>query len=145
MDFKSFKNYVITNYTGDVLCNCVPGYKKDVLIAINSAGYLKNQKFGDDLSPEAAKKFWQWLFDNKHRVGDIIEVSSIEKRIDSIIGKTITTSQKDVFGNVNEVLLTIKELIPTEDEKYFLSLVDSHGSEAKTPKSFTLAEIEKLK
>ena len=142
MDFKSFKKYVIQNYIGTSICNIVPGYKKDVIIGLNAAGFLKNEKFGDDLTPDAAKKFWQWLFANKNRVGDIIEISVLEQRLDAIIGKTIKTSQKDIFGTLNEVILTVKEIIQTEDKKYFLSLIDDHGSLAKTPKAYTLEELE---
>ena len=59
MDFKTFKEYVIKNYTNESICNSVPGYKKDVEIMINAAGYLRNKKYGEDLTPDAAKTFWQ--------------------------------------------------------------------------------------
>jgi hypothetical protein len=38
---------------------------------LNVAGYLKNKKYGEDLTPDAAKIFWQWLFVNQNRVGGI--------------------------------------------------------------------------
>ena len=144
MDFKTFKSYVVATYTGQSICNCVPGFKKDVVIGLNAAGYLKNEKFGDDLTPDAAKKFWQWLYENKNRVGDIIEISLIEKRLDALIGKTLNTTQKDVFGNLTEMTLTVKSVVHVGEDKYSLQLVDQHGSVAKTPKTYTLDDIEKI-
>ena len=144
MDFKTFKEYVIKNYTNESICNSVPGYKKDVEIMINAAGYLRNKKYGEDLTPDAAKTFWQWLYSNKNRVGDIIEISEQEKRIDAIIGKQIKTAQKDIFDNMVEIFLTIENLKSDVDNKYFIHSKDEHGSAIKTPKSFTLEEIEKI-
>lgn len=144
MDFKTFKEYVIKNYTNESICNSVPGFKKDVEIMINAAGYLRNKKYGEDLTPDAAKTFWQWLYSNKNRVGDIIEISVIEKRIDTIIGKQIKTAQKDIFGNIVEIFLTIENLKSDVDNKYFIHSKDEHGAAVKTPKSFTLEEIEKI-
>jgi plasmid replication initiation protein len=144
MDFKTFKEYVIKNYTNESICNSVPGFKKDVEIMINAAGYLRNKKYGEDLTPDAAKTFWQWLYSNKNRVGDLIEISHIEKRIDTIIGKQIKTAQKDIFGNIVEIFLTIENLKSDVDNKYIIHSKDEHGSAIKTPKSFTLEEIEKI-
>lgn len=144
MDFKTFKEYVIKNYTNESICNSVPGFKKDVEIMINAAGYLRNKKYGEDLTPDAAKTFWQWLYSNKNRVGDVIEISAIEKRIDSIIGKQIKTTQKDIFDNMVEIFLTIETLKIDVDNKYFIHSKDEHGAAVKTPKSFTLEEIEKI-
>ena len=144
MYFKTFKEYVIKNYTNESICNCVPGYKKDVEIMINAAGYLKNKKFGEDLTPEAAITFWQWLFVNQNRVGDITEISHIEKRIEAIIGKKIKTTQKDIFDNMSEVFFTVENLKLHEDNKYYIYSKDEHGATAKTPSTFTLEEIERF-
>lgn len=144
MNFKQFKEYIISHFTGQSLCNCIPGYKKDVVIGLNVAGFLKNEKFGDDLTPDAAKKFWQWLFENKHRVGEIIEIDLIEKRIDNIIGKKLITKQKSVFGHEEDIEFAVKEIIKVEDDKYILKLIDPHGAIANTNKPNTLEEIEKL-
>jgi len=144
MDFKTFKEYVVKNYTNETICNSVPGYKKDVEIMINGAGYLRNKKYGEDLTPDAAKTFWQWLYQNQNRVGDIIEISLIEKRIDALIGKKIKTTQKDIFDNLNEIYLTIDSLKLTDENKYLVYLKDEHGAVAKTPNAITLEEIEKI-
>lgn len=144
MDFKTFKEYVIQNYIGESICNDVPGYKKDVEIMLNVAGYLKNKKYGEDLTPDAAKTFWQWLFINQDRVGDIKEISLIEKRIDNIIGKQLKTMQKDIFDNMNEVFFTIEKLKLDVDNKYFIYSKDDAGSIKKTPISYTLDDIEKI-
>lgn len=142
--FKTFKEYIIQNFTDDSICNSVPNYKKDVVIGLNPLGYLKNEKFGDDLKPDAAKEFWQWLFKNQNRVGDIIEFSNIEKRIDNLIGKKLFTTQKDVFGAESEIELIVKEITEAEEGKYKLTLVDQHGSNAKTPQSYSLNDLDNM-
>ena len=144
MDFKTFKEYVVKNYTNETICNCVSGYKKDVEIMINGAGYLRNKKYGEDLTPDAAKTFWQWLYQNQNRVGDIKEISLIEKRIDALIGKKIKTKQKDIFDNLNEIYLTIDSLKLIDEDKYLIYLKDEHGAVAKTPNPITLEEIETI-
>lgn len=144
IDFKTFKKNIIINYTNKTICNAASGYKKNVEIALNPAGFLMNKTFGNDLTPDAAKKFWQWLYVNQDRVGDIKEISIADQKIESIIGKQIKTSEKDIFGSITEVYLTIESLRFDTEGKYFIHSKDNHGAARKTPKSYLLEEIEKI-
>lgn len=40
--------------------------------------------------------------------------------------------------------LTVKSVVHVGEDKYSLQLVNQHGSVAKTPKSYTLDDIEKI-
>ena len=149
IDFKTFKNNIIENYINNDICNCIEGYELDVVISLNAAGFLKNKNKNTDLTPDAAKSFWQWLFVNKDRVGNIkekeeIKILRIERNINQLIGKYIENETNDENGNIIKKRFRIKKLIEKRDDKYQILVTDEKGNEAKTPNTYTLENINNI-
>ena len=68
--------------SSQMICNKVEGWEQETIFCINSYGKLslitKNQEFMQVANPLAINKFWQWLFGNQHRIGEIIDFQKIK-------------------------------------------------------------------
>ncbi len=144
MNFTTFKKTVIEKYQGKDLCNEAPGFVDTTIISISKAGYLRNEFISKDLSPDQAKKVWEWLFSNKTRVGDIKEYSKVDLFIESLKGKKFKVESKSILGSFESTEYEIVEIIKKDNEEYELTLRDQYGSSKKNPKLYKIEEIRKF-
>ena len=98
-DFKQeitdkFKN------TTEPICNNVDGWEKETEIYINNynkiSAMTKNQEYKQVDNPIDILKFWKWLYENQHRIGDIQkfkEKPEISKLL-KYIGLTLIINQQ---------------------------------------------------
>ena len=71
--------------TSAPICNMVEGWPKDSTFYLNSYGKLSssssNMDFEQVKNPFEINKFWTWLFKNQNRIGEIVDLNKIRKKI----------------------------------------------------------------
>jgi hypothetical protein len=83
-NFLPFK-FAITKEFGNSglsICNDVPNYKPKTEFVINSYNKLSlitpNKEYKQLANPLEVNRFWQWLFENRDRIGDVREIEDVK-------------------------------------------------------------------
>jgi len=83
-NFLPFK-FAITKEFGNSglsICNDVPNYKPKTEFVINSYNKLSlitpNKEYKQLANPLEVNRFWQWLFENRDRIGDVGEIEDVK-------------------------------------------------------------------
>jgi len=144
-DFKKFKDEVIKQYKGKILCNNVPGYLPEVKISVeDETGYLFNEHSSKILTKEKSLEVWRYLYKNKKAVGKITEINPVKEFLDVvvIIQKTNMLGNKE---SVKYIITDIQKEVENETEKYRLYLQDALDPLQEVEKSKSLLNLEQLK
>ena len=75
-DFKTFKERIKRDFAGQVICNCIPGYRDGVELRLTGAELL--QIHGNTLDAAKAAEIWDWLACNKHMVGYMLPAATVQ-------------------------------------------------------------------
>jgi plasmid replication initiation protein len=133
-DFRKFKEYVIENFQGREVCNRLGflaesgnEYYPVVTFSISETGFVRNDHSGKDVSPKEAKLFWNWLFKNQQRVGDITEIEEIEELEMEYVGEEFKYVFQGMMGD-SVVTLKLSEILPTEKEGFYtINAIDTES------------------
>jgi len=73
--------------TSAPICNMIEGWPKNTTFYLNSYGKLSssssNMDFEQVKNPFEINKFWTWLFKNQNRIGELVDLNKIRKKIGS--------------------------------------------------------------
>jgi hypothetical protein len=85
------------------LCNCVNNeeeWKDDTTFYINTFGKLStilpSKKYQQIANPQQVGNFWQWLYENRDRIGDVKEIQKAKKSDEKDDKKEETKKKKSV-------------------------------------------------
>jgi hypothetical protein len=144
-DFKKFKDEVIKQYKGKLLCNNVPGYLPEVKISVEEeTGYLFNEHTAKILTKEKSLEVWRYLYKNKVAVGKLVEINPVKEFIDIevLIQKTNLNGNKE---SIKYIITDIQEESENDTQKYRLYLQDALDPLQEIEKSKSLLTLEQLK
>jgi DNA-binding HxlR family transcriptional regulator len=97
--------------TSEPICNRAEGWQKETTFYINSYGKLSlttpSMNFLQVENAIDINKFWRWLFNNQHRVGEVIPLEKISENL-----LELNKKYRDKQIKINGKTRWIEELIP---------------------------------
>jgi len=89
-ELYDFRQKIIVEYMGKPITTGLTeiGFSKHVTFEINNKGLLKAD-MGEVLSKEKAFEIWEYLYINQHKVGQVLEISKMDKLTYQYVGLNI--------------------------------------------------------
>lgn len=141
--FKEFREWLLKYMIGKQLVIGPKGYLPDAIISLSSKGYLRNDTYNADLTPDDAMMMWTWLFENQERIGQI-DLSEEDVKLLNLKNKSfmIHDSEKDM-----EEIVTVKEVKKSEINPQYLFVVleNKNGEIRNIDNFFTYEMLDKAK
>lgn len=138
-DFSKFKEEVIKKYRNKELLNNAPNFIEDTIISLNSNGLLINSKTNKIITKEEAYVVWNYLFQNKEKVGVIEKISPVKKFINE---KIIVEKLVESRGAKDKFIYKIIDIFQEKENQFRMVLKDIYDN--KVEKAKTLLTYEQL-
>ena len=150
--FTNFMQSIIKRFgaTSEPICNCVKGWQEKTIFYINSYNKLSiitpKGEYKQLKDPREINKFWHWLYRHQERIGVFLDCNK------PLNAKELNTRYKGLKIKVNDIRLTVKEIIPAKGgvklklkEKNGRTMILSNGKEGELIYSCEMCEEILLK
>ena len=132
--------------TSNPICNMVDGWNKETIFYINSYGKLSiitpNKDYMQMQNPIDINKFWNWLYSNQDRIGDIIDFSK-PPTIDEL-----NSRYKGINIETQNRIFKIREIAQAKDGEILIRILGENGELLilcnHSKKTHTIEECEKV-